>query len=204
MSQFWEQRTSRSAEPDMRTRSLVFRAIEFAAKAHSGQCRKGTQIPYIIHPLNVAKILIENQCEDRIVVAGLLHDTLEDTDVTYADIRKHFGEEIARLVAAASEPDKSDMWENRKQQTIDHLKEASVDALVVECADKLDNIRAIAEDYAKLGESVWTRFARPKESQSWYYRSLAEAFTARAAECPCPQLIEQFQDEVRKVFGESQ
>jgi len=185
----------------MKSETLVFRAIDLAVKAHAGQYRKGTKIPYIIHPLNVAKIMIESECEETLVVAGLLHDTVEDTDVTLDDIQQAFGEEIARLVAAVSESDKSDTWENRKRQTIEHLKTAPMEVLLIECADKLDNIRAIREDHARVGESVWSRFARPKESQLWYYESLAAILDSRMGNGPYAHLSDQFRTGVRKVFG---
>jgi (p)ppGpp synthase/HD superfamily hydrolase len=56
----------------------LFDAIEFATRAHEGQFRKGTRIPFIIHPLSVAKLLIEREFSEEVVIAGLLHDTLED------------------------------------------------------------------------------------------------------------------------------
>lgn len=180
---------------------MVFAAIEFATKAHKGQVRKGTKIPYITHPLGVAKILIENDCPEEIVVAGILHDTVEDTPVTIEDIRQAFGEKVAQLVQAASEPDKSDTWENRKRHTIESLKTVPMDVLLVSLADKLDNIKAIREDYEKLGESLWPRFNRPKQSQEWYYKSLAEVFSGRQASEPLASLVREFSSEVERVFG---
>ena len=131
---------------------MLFDAIEFAARAHREHYRKGTRIPYIAHLISVAKILIEYDCAEEIIVAGLLHDTVEDTSVTLEDIRKSFGEKVASLVEAASEPDKSDTWENRKRHTIEYLKTAPMDVLLLSCADKLDNIRSIKEDYERFGE----------------------------------------------------
>ncbi len=141
----------------------VFQAIQFATKAHTGQFRKGTKVPYIVHPLGVAKILIEAGCSEDVVVAGILHDTVEDSSTRIDDIRRDFGEEVARLVSGASEPDKSDTWENRKQHTIDNLETAPMDAVYVSLADKLANIRDIRADYEKLGDDVFLRFNRPKE-----------------------------------------
>jgi (p)ppGpp synthase/HD superfamily hydrolase len=180
---------------------IVFDAIEFAVKAHSGQFRKGTNIPYIVHPLGVAKTLIEYGLPDKIVVAGILHDTVEDTDVTLEDIKKNFGEEIAKIVEGASEPDKSDTWENRKKHTIEYLKTAPMDVIFVSCADKLDNIKSIREDYSKIGEEIWKRFKRSKESQKWYYRSLMNVFSDRMKDEPALSIFKQFKLEVEKVFG---
>ena len=179
---------------------MIFQAIEFAAKAHSGQFRKGTKIPYIVHPLGVAKILIEHDCPEEVVVAGILHDTVEDTPITIDNIRHSFGEKVASLVQCASEPDKSDTWENRKRHTIEYLKTAPKDVLLVSLADKLDNIRAIRADYERVGDSLWTRFNGPKESQTWYYRSLVDVFSERPIGEPVTSLVREFKFEVNRVF----
>jgi (p)ppGpp synthase/HD superfamily hydrolase len=179
---------------------LIFDAIEYAAQAHREHFRKGTSIPYIIHPIGVAKILIEYDCSEEVVIAGLLHDTVEDTAVTLEAIRARFGEHVAGLVEAASEPDKSDTWENRKRHTLESLKTAPMEVLLLSCADKLDNIRSIKEDYERFGESVWKRFRRAKDSQKWYYGELADLFMSRAEGEPGATLFRQFYYEVLQVF----
>jgi (p)ppGpp synthase/HD superfamily hydrolase len=180
--------------------AMIFDAVEYAARAHRDHFRKGTKIPYIIHPISVAKILIEYDCLEEVIIAGLLHDTIEDTAVTLEDIRRSFGEKVASLVKAASEPDKSDTWENRKRHTIEYLKTAPMDVLLLSCADKLDNIRSIKEDYERFGESVWKRFRRAKDSQEWYYGALADIFMGRAEGEPGATLFRQFYYEVQQVF----
>ena len=180
--------------------AMIFDAIEYAARAHREHYRKGTRIPYIAHLISVAKILIEYDCAEEIIVAGLLHDTVEDTSVTFEDIRKSFGETVASLVNAASEPDKSDTWENRKKHTIEYLKTAPMDVLLLSCADKLDNIRSIKDDYERFGESVWKHFRRAKDSQEWYYNALAEIFMNREEGEPGATLFRQFNYEVQQVF----
>ena len=181
--------------------SMIFEAIEFAVKAHAGQFRKGSGLPYVFHPLGAAKILIECGCSQEIVVAAILHDTIEDTSVTYEDIRSAFGEEIAGLVREVSAPDMGDSWENRKRHTIEHLKDAPGNVLLLACADKLDNITSIRKDYARLGEAVWDRFNRPRDRQKWYYESLADVFLNRREEEPGASLFERFAAEVKTVFG---
>jgi (p)ppGpp synthase/HD superfamily hydrolase len=181
---------------------MIFQAIEYAARAHRYHYRKGTRIPYIVHPLNVAKILIEYGCAEEIVVAGILHDTTEDTPVILGDIMKEFGDKVAALVEAASEPDKSDTWEHRKSHTIEYLKTAPADVLMLSCADKLDNVKSIIEDVEKYGEYVWERFNRPKDDQEWYYRALVEIFTSRAGESEtASSLFKRFDLEVKILFG---
>jgi (p)ppGpp synthase/HD superfamily hydrolase len=102
-------------------------AIEFASLAHKSQFRKGTDIPYISHPFGVAMLLQQAKCEEEVILAGLLHDTLEDTDTTEEDIRSRFGPTVLELVIAASEPDKSASWEERKQHTLEFLKHAKLE-----------------------------------------------------------------------------
>ncbi len=178
----------------------VFQAIEFATKAHTGQFRKGTKVPYIVHPLGVAKILIEAGCSEDVAVAGILHDTVEDSSTRIDDIRRDFGEEVTRLVEGASEPNKSDTWENRKQHTIDILETAPMDAVYVSLADKLANIRDIRADYEKLGDDVFLRFNRPKEKQEWYYRAMADLFSKRIVDEPFISLMLELRFEIVKVF----
>jgi (p)ppGpp synthase/HD superfamily hydrolase len=187
---------SRKADGD----DKIFRAIEFAARAHSGHFRKKTRIPYIVHPLGVAKILIEYDCAVDVVAAGILHDTVEDTPVTLEDLERAFGKRIAELVAAASEPDKSDTWDNRKGHTIGYLRTAPEEVLLIACADKLDNILSIREDCERLGEAVWRRFNRGRKKQGWYYTSLAEVLSGRMKNEPGRSLARRFSDEVRRLF----
>lgn len=181
---------------------MIFKALEFAARAHSGHYRKGTKIPYLLHPLQVARILIEQGCGETVVVAGLLHDTLEDTAATMDQLRECFGEEAADLVASVSEPNKSDhTWENRKAHTLRHLETAAPDTLILSLADKLDNIRAIREDGERLGETLWKRFNRPREKQKWYYERLARTFRQRIPDGLPGALVDSFEREVAAVFG---
>ncbi len=179
----------------------LFEAIEFATKAHRHQHRKGTGVPYITHPLGVAHILIDHGCDEELVIAGVLHDTVEDTPVTLDDIRERFGKRVAALVEGASEPDKKDSWENRKQYTIEYLRTAPEDVALVACADKLDNIRSVRCDHLRMGDTIWERFKRDRQQQCWYYRNLAEVFRARADGEPGRTLFREFISEVDAFFS---
>jgi (p)ppGpp synthase/HD superfamily hydrolase len=179
----------------------LYNAIELAARAHHHQVRKGTEIPYIVHPLAVASILIRVDSPEPVVIAALLHDLLEDTPVSVREIQAQFGPEVADLVTALSEPDKSASWEDRKSHTIDYLeKQANDDVLIIALADKLDNIRAVREGLESDGECFWERFNRPKESQRWYYERLESVFSTRISREPALTLVSAFKAEVKKVF----
>ncbi|HBE45365.1 MAG TPA: phosphohydrolase [Deltaproteobacteria bacterium] len=179
----------------------IFNAIEFAAKAHKGQYRKGTNIPYIIHPIRVAKILIESRCPEDVVVAGILHDTLEDTSVTIDEIREQFGDAVAAIVVSVSEPNKLDAWEIRKRFAIDSLKNAPNEVLLVACADHFDNIVEIEDAFGMIGDDVWLRFNRPKEQQGWYYKSLADIFSRRTDDERIQFLATRLKYKVQKIFA---
>src|SRR3954447_3708370 len=99
-------------------------ALAFAARAHSAvkQERKGTDFPYVAHPIRVAEILDRFERSEDVIVAGFLHDTIEDANVTADEIRATFGARVATLVTSASEPDKSLPWKMRKQHTIEQLE----------------------------------------------------------------------------------
>lgn len=179
----------------------LFEAIEFAAHAHSGQFRKGTRVPYIVHPLAVAKLLIEYEYGEAVVIAGVLHDTVEDTRVTLEEVRTQFGDTVAELVAAVTELPRSCTWEERKREILSRLATAPVEVLALECADKLDNIREIEANYERNGEATWERFNRPKPYQHWYYATLAHLFLERVPDSPMFSLFREFARAVESVFG---
>ena len=153
---------------------LLNDAIVFATCCHKGQVRKSTNIPYILHPLEVMEILHSMKAHTNLLIAGLLHDTLEDTSVTSEEISQKFGEEVAFLVGECSE-DKTKSWKDRKQHTITSVATASLDVKKLVLADKLSNIRAIVSDYKAIGNNLWKRFNAPKEMQAWYYGDLQDS-----------------------------
>lgn len=166
------------------------RAITFAVEKHAGQVRKSTNIPYIVHPLEVLQILYSVRADKDVLMAGVLHDTVEDTDTSLEEIRELFGDSVAELVASNSE-DKSKTWDERKQHTIDELATASDEVQMLILADKLSNLRSIAHDYSELGDKVWDRFNASKEKQAWYYSGIQDALYDM-----------QFQEDCRSAYWE--
>lgn len=154
----------------------IKRAIIFAAIAHQHQFRKGTKIPYIVHPFEVAQILTAAGANDEQICAGLLHDVVEDTDFSIEDIGEHFGQKVAQLVSDCSE-NKAWSWERRKAETVRFLTEdADEEVLLVACADKLSNLRSNKQAIEDIGDKLWERFNRGYDAQKWYYTGLKKAF----------------------------
>lgn len=197
----------------MKNNDLIFEAIKFVAEAHANHYRKGTNIPYISHLMNVMKILCKYNCETKVIVAGILHDVVEDTKVTIEEVEQKFGKDIAEIVAGASEREKilknnhwKASWKERKQNTIEFLKRTDkLEKLLVSCADKLDNARDILADYQELGNDLWTRFNAGKDEQMWYYQSLVKVFLQRGEEFgdPLLKMAKDLEQTVKSIFQTS-
>jgi (p)ppGpp synthase/HD superfamily hydrolase len=179
--------------------TLINSALVFAARAHQHQRRKSTDIPYIVHPVGVMLTLIQcGESDPELLAAALLHDTVEDTGVTLAELRQRFGARVAAIVEGCSEPDKSDTWENRKWHTIAYLKTAPRDVQLVSAADKLHNLRSMIADYAEQGDALWERFKRGRASIAWYYRAVTDSLLA--GDLQAHPLIQQLDEAVRVFF----
>ena len=182
---------------------LVDRAIVFAVNAHAGTERRGTDIPYIVHPLEAMAIVSTITSDPEMLAAAVLHDTVEDTDVTLEDLRAAFGERVAALVASESdsftdETGRTLSWKERKILALNRLAAATRDEKIVTLGDKLSNMRAIARDYAALGEDFWQRFhVKSKESHAWRYRALAEALGDLADTAAYQEFVRL----IKQVFG---
>lgn len=191
---------------------MVQKAVEFAKEAHADAFRKGTDIPYIMHPLAVMEIVSGITDDEEVRAAAVLHDTVEDTKVTRKDIEDTFGERVAKLVASESEnkregqPEK-ETWKIRKQETIDHLDIADTDTKIICLGDKLANMRDIARDYKDIGDSLWERFNAPEDDKKypgkkaimgWYYRGVADSLKDGLCTTEAWQELDRL---IEEVFG---
>lgn len=181
---------------------LLDRAIVFAVKAHAGTERRGKGYPYIVHPMEAVEIVATMTADQELLAAAILHDTVEDTEVTVEQLKAEFGERVASLVADESDVMPEGMteeasWHQRKQAAIDRLSKASHDAKMVALGDKLSNMRAIARDYAEIGDAIWNRFHTkdPKEHE-WHYRGLADSLR----ELKDTEAYREFESLINQVF----
>ena len=164
-------------------------AIHYATDAHAGVNRDSTRIPYILHPLEAAAIASGLTDDPDVIAAAVLHDVVEDTPRSAAEIAARFGENVARLVGSDTENKRRELpseatWKLRKQETIDAVPHLADDELIVVFSDKLANLRAIWNDYQRCGEKLWERFSQPDPTeQLWYYRGVFEGF-GRLAHTP--------------------
>ena len=125
--------------------SLIEKAYRLAAEAHGNQCRKSGE-PYIIHPLWVAIILADLEMDKETIAAGMLHDVVEDTEISEEDIREQFGDEVALLVDGVTKlgrlsysSDKLDVQaENLRKMFLAMAKDIRV--IIIKLADRLHNM----------------------------------------------------------------
>lgn len=177
---------------------MIQRAAAFAKEAHAGTFRKGTDIPYITHPIESALIVSLMSDDKELIVAALLHDVVEDAGVKGEELEALFGARVAGLVLGESE-DKSKTWLERKSATLEHLKTADRDKKILVLGDKLSNLRSTAKDYLVIGDRVWERFrVTDKKLHAWYYGNIKEALRDMK-EYPCYQ---EYLLLYEKIFGD--
>jgi (p)ppGpp synthase/HD superfamily hydrolase len=157
------------------------RALRSSAVWHAGQTRKGSDIPYFEHVVAVAMILDRAGFEEDVIIAGLLHDVVEDTEATFDDVAARFGPAVCETVRACSEikhdaQGRKRPWIDRKRDHLAALSGADAAAWAVILADKLHNLTCIELDLAE-GRRVWGHFNADRTQVLWYYRATIAACT---------------------------
>jgi (p)ppGpp synthase/HD superfamily hydrolase len=158
------------------------RALRWAAIWHQGQVRRGCDAPYVEHAMGVALILDRAGFAEEVVIAGLLHDVVEDCAVGLEEIAARFGAAVAETVAHCSEikTDSSGRkrpWIDRKRDHLEAMAGAPAPARAVLLADKLHNLLSIALDLRE-GRPTWSTFHAQRDQVLWYYRSALERLGA--------------------------
>jgi (p)ppGpp synthase/HD superfamily hydrolase len=182
-------------------------ALTLAGRAHRGQTRKGGDVPYIVHPVHVATILIRYGFPEEVIVAGLLHDVVEDTDIPLARIEAEFGPAVAGLVAALTEVKQEGGvqrdWEVRKRELLDLVRHASPEAAAVKAADTLHNARTLASDLRREGALFWRHLSRGPEPSLWYYRSVAGVVRDWLGAHPLVNELDAAVDDLERAIAET-
>jgi GTP pyrophosphokinase len=161
------------------------RALAYAAELHGGQARKGTTIPYLSHLLHVAGFVLEHGGSIDQAIAALLHDAIEDSEATTAELDTSFGTTVAAIVEACTDllegdtPDRKSDWASRKRHYIEHLSGAPKAALLVAACDKRHNLAALVADVRRHGVGYLDRFTGRPAQQVWYYRAFRDAVRSR-------------------------
>ena len=180
-------------------------ALALAARAHRDQLRKGTDLPYIAHPVHVSIILMRHGFGEDLAIAGLLHDVVEDTDISLPTIAAEFGDDVAHLVERVSETKSADgvelPWEQRKAEKLAHLQSAGPDVAALKAADAIHNARTIAADLRRVGPEVWARFKRGREQTLGYYHAILDSVRAKLEGHPIVAELEDAVADLARAAG---
>jgi (p)ppGpp synthase/HD superfamily hydrolase len=137
----------------VRDSDLLGEALSLAAEAHGGQQRNDGS-PYLAHPLRVCELLAHAGGDEATLAAALLHDAVEDSELTVGEVVRRFGVEVGELVAALTEDVSIDDWARRKNALRDQVAAAGPRAAAIYGADKLANVRDMRDLYRAHGEDA--------------------------------------------------
>ena len=159
-------------------------AIRAATVLHQNQVRKGEmRFPYVSHPVAVAFILMDYTDSEDVIIAALLHDTVEDTDYTLDELQADFGGNVRELVESVTEPDVNDSsrgdWKKRKHAYLKKLKRASVESVMIAAADKIHNMRTVVEAYYGNPTRFKRDFGDVMKERIDHYQALANLINRR-------------------------
>jgi (p)ppGpp synthase/HD superfamily hydrolase len=185
-------------------------AMRWSARCHHGQVRKVDDIPYFQHVAAVALVLAQAGFDEDVIIAGFLHDVVEDTDATLEDVAARFGPDVCEVVQCCSEV-KTDAqghkrpWIDRKRDHLAAVAGAPLAAQAVVLADKLHNLTSIEHDLRE-GRDVWSQFSADRKQVLWYNRAAIEACASddpriRALGSACREVLTRVEGIVRDLPG---
>ena len=162
---------------DTESQERLQRATAFVLHHHAKQKRKGSQIPYVSHLLQVSGAVLEHGGSTDQAIAGLCHDTIEDCGVTSAQLETEFGPLVAKIVEDCTDtlpgdtPSTKSDWKTRKTRYLAHLAKADKASVLVAACDKLHNLSCIVSDVRAEGTDYLQRFSGEPDQQLWYFTS---------------------------------
>jgi (p)ppGpp synthase/HD superfamily hydrolase len=158
----------------------IEQAIRAAGVLHKDQVRKGkVPFPYVTHPFAVACIIADYTDNENIIIAGLLHDTIEDTEYTLTELEEDFGYTVCAIVKEVTAPSSEENWKEKHTEYVAQLKNASDEALVVAAADKIHNIRSIIEEYYNDRARFQKDFGGTENERLMVYQSIGNILNSR-------------------------
>lgn len=178
-------------------------AIRTATWAHRQQQRKGTELPYIVHPFAVMTIASKVTSDEDVLIACLFHDSIEDVPDVYSKdaMRDEFGERVVQIVEGVTKDDSLRDWRERSEAYLRHLEKAMPESVMVSAADKIHNLQSILFDYELYGEELWERFNAGKESQLWWYEAVAGVVEQRLPDSPLAVELQRLTTELKAIVS---
>lgn len=194
---------------------VINHALAFAAKHHDRQVRKGTRLPYLTHPANVALILTRYGRDTDTVVAGILHDVIEDCvrdgfsrQMLEQRIGDKFGPKVLDTVLAVTYRRNDDdgvelSGDDRKTDYLERLSSASEEARWVCAADKIHNASSIVADLRRTvdTETIWSRFGGGRAGTARWYRQVYERLREVGFDAPIMDELDRASSELQQLAG---
>jgi (p)ppGpp synthase/HD superfamily hydrolase len=194
---------------------VINHALAFAAKHHDRQVRKGTKLPYLTHPANVAVILTRYGCDNDTVVAGILHDVIEDCvgegysrEMLEQRIGDKFGPKVLDTVLAVTYRRQDDdgvelSGDDRKTDYLERLAAASEEARWVCAADKIHNASSILSDLRRTvdTETIWSRFGGGRVGTGRWYRQVYDRLREVGFDAPIMAELDAVSGELQELAG---
>lgn len=151
-------------------------AFALASEVHHNVIKKGTEYPFLYHPLAVAALVLKYGGNEAQVQAAFLHDTISDSEITPQRLTEKFGAEVSRLAYAFSDPQMSEEvardWQKTRQAYLDKIASQDDDALLVVACEELHELGELMSDLRRVGADAWQRFSAPPHAVFWYFREI--------------------------------
>lgn len=178
------------------------KAIAIAARAHDGHVRKGSDVPYIVHPFRTMHIASQVTRDEDVLIACLLHDILEDVPDNYTkeQMMEDFGARVVGFVEDVTKDSQIQDWRERAEAYLTNMRVADEGSLVVCVSDKINNLNAILIDYETMGSKVWEKFNSPRDEQLWWYESIYRIVLDRIRDTPLREAMSRQMKELRKII----
>jgi (p)ppGpp synthase/HD superfamily hydrolase len=157
----------------------IEQALRASAILHKDQIRKGeVPYPYVTHTYAVALIVSDYTDKEEVIIAALLHDTLEDTDYTREELHEDFGQTVLDMVESVTNPtpEEGETWIQTKKRYLKKLKDASHDALIVAAGDKIHNMRTMVEAYYDKEDELLADFGGSLNDRLMMYQEISNVF----------------------------
>lgn len=173
--------------------------LHFIFIAFKGLKRKKEDIDLVFHSVMVGNMLKNIGCSENIVYTGYLHDIIEDTKYSYEDLKERYGKELADNVQKLSENTKILNYKERKEEFINRLKNYNNNLILVELADKLQNLVSDYSLFLSLGKDALPSEAKTYEEIKWFYTELKKIFNEKLEE---NSLLERYNNIYEKYFND--
>lgn len=179
--------------------TLEEEAVHFLFKVFNNKKRFKEDIALAFHSVSVAVMLLENGCSKEIVLSGLLHDTLEDSDCSYDELKMKFGKNIADNVMMLSEDVSISDFKQRKIEFINRIYNIPLDLIIIEIADKLQNLLSDYDLFKKEGKKALATLSTTYEMNKWYYNEMLKLFESRVTNS---KLLDRYREMIDIYFND--